>query len=362
MKTPPQTSSAWHLIPSIFKKIDNPNSSQRIHQSIFWNKILRLQECGPCSTQEPSLVRFFFYAAVILPALRILTDQHRDTQFSEGKNCPIPDQTWSSSSVNGVVSSVPTNGCSRFENLAVNAPYSGVYQGFSAQDFRLSDGNLESQQQLMGGQFGSDQSQLSHFAKGSFGVEDLQQVPGIVSGSSQFHNPPYGGIFTDCQVGALSFSRLDLARPSSSSFSPFDISAAATSGSNYNLNADTNPFNQAVAGNVDIQYNANCSSANNSTKEFSTKPVQGLGSSENPIEIAEDPENAPNSRLPSSIGDEIRPFPRIFGPSRSISLQPARRGGRKGKRSSLELKDLREARKRGVCIRCRQLKQKVAIS
>ncbi len=46
---------------------------------------------------------------------------------------------------------------------------------------------------------------------------------------------------------------------------------------------------------------------------------------------------------------------RAFGPSRPVSLPPARRGGRKGALSKEELEKRRESRRAGVCIRCRQM-------
>jgi hypothetical protein len=48
-----------------------------------------------------------------------------------------------------------------------------------------------------------------------------------------------------------------------------------------------------------------------------------------------------------------------FGPSRPISLPPARKGGRKGPLSAEEKKQTRESRKQGICIRCRKTKVKV---
>ena len=48
-----------------------------------------------------------------------------------------------------------------------------------------------------------------------------------------------------------------------------------------------------------------------------------------------------------------------FGPSRSFSIPPARRGGIKRPLSVEELEGRKKARMQGVCIRCRQLKSKV---
>lgn len=48
-----------------------------------------------------------------------------------------------------------------------------------------------------------------------------------------------------------------------------------------------------------------------------------------------------------------------FGPSRPVSLRPARRGGRRGSLSSKELEERREARRQGACLRCRKTKEKV---
>ena len=99
---------------------------------------------------------------------------------------------------------------------------------------------------------------------------------------------------------------------------------------------------------MDIQWNTENSLENTLMTESSTQPIPELGSSENPIEITDALENAPKRQRLSAIDSTKDPLPRIFGPSRHISVTPARRGGRKGPRSALELKNLRESRKRGV--------------
>lgn len=48
-----------------------------------------------------------------------------------------------------------------------------------------------------------------------------------------------------------------------------------------------------------------------------------------------------------------------LGPSRPISLPPARKGGRKGPLKPQEKTNRKEVRKRGSCMRCRKLKEKV---
>lgn len=48
-----------------------------------------------------------------------------------------------------------------------------------------------------------------------------------------------------------------------------------------------------------------------------------------------------------------------FGPVRPVTLPPLRRGGKKGPLSAQERQTRKEVRRRGVCIRCRRLKQKV---
>jgi hypothetical protein len=48
-----------------------------------------------------------------------------------------------------------------------------------------------------------------------------------------------------------------------------------------------------------------------------------------------------------------------LGPSRPISLPPSRRGGRKGPLTVRERAMRREARRKGACIRCRRMKEKV---
>jgi hypothetical protein len=69
----------------------------------------------------------------------------------------------------------------------------------------------------------------------------------------------------------------------------------------------------------------------------------------------------------SSTGHDIGSTPLVsnniagvaFGPSRPVSLPPARKGGKKGPLSLKELEKRREARRQGVCIRCRNIKEKV---
>jgi hypothetical protein len=69
----------------------------------------------------------------------------------------------------------------------------------------------------------------------------------------------------------------------------------------------------------------------------------------------------------SSTGHDIGSTPLVsndmagvaFGPSRPVSLPPARKGGKKGPLSLKELEKRREARRQGVCIRCRRMKEKV---
>jgi len=59
---------------------------------------------------------------------------------------------------------------------------------------------------------------------------------------------------------------------------------------------------------------------------------------------------------------QARTGARVFGPSRPVSLLPARKGGRRGALSKKELEKRRESRRAGVCIRCRQMKSKVSSS
>ena len=141
----------------------------------------------------------------------------------------------------------------------------------------------------MGGQLSSEQSQLNHFPATSFGVEGQQQIPGVLSGSSQLPNPLFEGFQTDSQVGALSFPRLNLAQSSSSSFPPFELSAPATLGVNYSHNLDANHSNQVICKDMDMQWSTECSLGNTSMTESSINPAQELGSSENPIDITENP-------------------------------------------------------------------------
>jgi len=76
------------------------------------------------------------------------------------------------------------------------------------------------------------------------------------------------------------------------------------------------------------------------------------------IKISDDDKGFP---CYSSIGNENNNISRPrFGPSRPVSLLPARKGGRKGALSAQEKKQTREARKQGICIRCRKIKVKVS--
>ena len=59
---------------------------------------------------------------------------------------------------------------------------------------------------------------------------------------------------------------------------------------------------------------------------------------------------------------QARTGARVFGPSRPVSLLPARKGGRVGALSKKELQKRRESRRAGVCIRCRRTKSKVSSS
>jgi len=76
------------------------------------------------------------------------------------------------------------------------------------------------------------------------------------------------------------------------------------------------------------------------------------------IQISDDDKGLP---CYSSIGNENNNISRPrFGPSRPVSLLPARKGGRKSALSAQEKEQAREARKQGICIRCRKIKVKVS--
>lgn len=313
---------------------------------------------GPCEFVRPRLI--------------LLTRTNRsqqDNQLPEARDCPTRNQTSPCFSMIGVMPNLHTDSWLGSEIIAADSEIapnyatlqanSKAYYDSSSQGFLLSR-NPESQQQLMGWELSSEHSQLNDFLSTSFGVEDMQQVPAMLPGSSQIQNQLDRGIHTDFHSGFPSFPMADPAQSSSFSSSQFNISATATSGFNFNFNVDNNPFNRNTCENMDIEWNTEISLGRTLMTEPSTNPVQELGSSENPVEIRESKGNAPKSQLLPAIIDEKRSFPRTFGPSRPVVLPPARRGGRKGPRSALELKNLRESRKQGVCIRCRKMKEKVA--
>ena len=109
------------------------------------------------------------------------------------------------------------------------------------------------------------------------------------------------------------------------------------------------------------QWGSSASLGTSSTTEVFNGLVQEHSSFQNPFKVSEIPETTTNPQLPSNITGSKDQFPTTFGPSRMVSLPPARKGGRKGPLSVEELKKRREARKQGVCIRCRQVKEKVVI-
>jgi len=75
------------------------------------------------------------------------------------------------------------------------------------------------------------------------------------------------------------------------------------------------------------------------------------------IEITDDDKDSPYYKLIGS--DNINVSRSKFGPSRPVSLPPMGEGGRKGTLAHQEKKQVREARKQGICIICRKIKAKV---
>lgn len=67
---------------------------------------------------------------------------------------------------------------------------------------------------------------------------------------------------------------------------------------------------------------------------------------------------APIAKMHLSVAE---PAPQMgsFRPVRPVTLPPLRRGGNKGPLSAQERRARKEVRRRGVCIRCRRLKEKV---
>lgn len=81
------------------------------------------------------------------------------------------------------------------------------------------------------------------------------------------------------------------------------------------------------------------------------------------MEVTENSNNAmyrPDKSSQATEPFQAKGLVKTFGPSRPVSLPPARRGGRKSVLPLEKLKKRREARKQGVCIRCRQLKSQVS--
>jgi hypothetical protein len=237
-------------------------------------------------------------------------------------------------------------------------PYPAICLDRFDSNLLLSGGNFETYEHPMGGQLDTE---VNHLPTTSLGVEVLHRIPESLSGLPQLQNPLYGDIYIDSQV-AIPFSpRMDLGQSSSSSFSPFDASAAATSVSKYNNSFDANLLNQGICRDTSIQWGTTYPWGENSVANSCGNPTQAIGTFENPIELTESPENAPKNQISSTMLDRNDPSPKTFGPSRPISLPPARRGGRNGRLSRSELENLRESRKQGVCIRCRKMKEKVII-
>lgn len=100
------------------------------------------------------------------------------------------------------------------------------------------------------------------------------------------------------------------------------------------------------------------------TLSLSLTPMQGLcprDTSRHQNEADDDTvsmaDASQHQESPLAAGAQPR---RVFGPARPVTLPPARKGGRKGPLSLYEREMRRKARKQGVCIRCRRMKEKVA--
>jgi hypothetical protein len=180
-----------------------------------------------------------------------------DKAFSEAGSYPTLNRNLSHFPVTAALPSVPTNGRPGAEVIAGDSeigpnyvtqqiPYCGMYHDCSDQDLFLSSRNFESHEHVMCGHLGVEQSQLNNFPTTSPGVQDMRKVPEFQSGFSQLHGPIYEGVSIGPQLGILSFPQLDQAQLSSSSFYPFDVSAAATSGINDNLDLDVRLSNQRI--------------------------------------------------------------------------------------------------------------------
>jgi hypothetical protein len=272
-------------------------------------------------------------------------------------------------SLTGAVPSFPTKSYRGPEVIAVDSemaenyaaphiPYPTICVDRFDSDLHLSGGNFESYEHPMGGQLDTG---VNHLPTTSLGADVEHQFPKFLSGLPQLQNPPYGDIQIDSQIAIPSSPRMALGQSSSSSFSPFDASTAATSVSKYDRNLDANPLNKDIFKDTSTQWGTTYPWRGNLVTKSSGNPTQAIGTFENPIELTESPENAPTTQIASTTLDRNDLFLKSFGPSRPILLPPARKGGRKGRLSRSELENLRESRKQGVCIRCRKMKDKVII-
>lgn len=355
---------------SVVKNNFDTDTIQRMYQTVFWDKIPKIQGLGRWNQGLTSVS-----LSGIIGTEYPLIETTKDNQLFEARGYSTQYQTSPCVFMADVMPSYPANSGIALEIINLNSEVApnyatlqaldlGAYYGVNTQNFLPPGGDHKLQQQLLCQQLDSEQSQTSQFIIASFGVKDLQPVrqdPGILSEVSQIQDSPYGSIQTDFNSGSPSFSQLDLAPSLLSSSSPFHASSATTLGYNYNRNMDNNPFNSMMSRDMNFHGNTENSSWSSMTTASSSNPIQDLGSPKDPIEICTNTEDAQRGQSSPAVVDGEGKFPRIFGPSRQVVLPPARRGGRKGPRSALELKNLREARKQGVCIRCRRMKEKLDI-
>ncbi|KAE9364286.1 hypothetical protein N431DRAFT_488875, partial [Stipitochalara longipes BDJ] len=93
-------------------------------------------------------------------------------------------------------------------------------------------------------------------------------------------------------------------------------------------------------------------------KTYMEDMIQDQYITQEPIRSIGIPSNIPNHPQSLAQTPKTDVATKPFGPSRPISLPPARRGGKKGPLSVEGLQKRRESRKQGVCIRCRRWKSK----
>ncbi|KAI9745037.1 MAG: hypothetical protein M1818_001315 [Claussenomyces sp. TS43310] len=216
------------------------------------------------------------------------------------------------------------------------------------------------------GQLCDEQRQLGIYSAPLLGIGDLPQSSLPQSEFFPSYDALIEGTILSPSTGVISLLGID---PTLLSCNSFDVTAPATSGLNETFNVDYDFSNQHIWGHNYSQWGQNCTlgdelpTSNVTTGNHEIVNVEG----HKPMEAIEIPDNDTaitntGNQLASSSVNKKRGVATAFGPSRAISLPPARKGGRRGPLPVASLKKRRETMKQGVCIRCRQTKEKVALA